>query len=76
MEPEITVYGKPACVQCQYTCKELDKQHVSYNYIDITVNAVAEEHVKGLGYTAVPVVESGDTHWAGFKPDKIRKFKK
>lgn len=72
----IKVYGKPGCVQCQYTCKELEKKQLSYQYIDISVNPVAEEHVKSLGFTSVPVVEApGQQPWAGFKPDKIRSFK-
>ena len=27
--------------------------------------------VRELGYLQAPVVVAGDTHWAGFSPDKI-----
>ena len=32
----ITVYTKPACVQCNATYKALDKQGLSYEIVDIT----------------------------------------
>jgi glutaredoxin-like protein NrdH len=31
----------------------------------------ALELVKSLGYAAAPVVIAGDSHWSGFRPDKI-----
>ena len=32
----ITVYTKPACVQCNATYKALDKQGIAYQKVDIT----------------------------------------
>ena len=34
--PTVTVYTKPACVQCNATYKALDKQGVDYAVVDIT----------------------------------------
>lgn len=67
----ITVYSKPACVQCTATTREMDKKGISYEYIDLTEDVTAMEKVKDLGYMQAPVVIAGDDHWAGFRPDKI-----
>ena len=67
----VTVYSKPACVQCTATYRALDRQGVSYEVIDISVDQDALETVKGLGYMQLPVVVAGPEHWAGFRPDKI-----
>lgn len=67
----ITVYSKPACVQCTATTRALDRQGISYQIVDVSVDADAYELVQGLGYRQVPVVITGETHWAGFRPDMI-----
>jgi glutaredoxin-like protein NrdH len=68
----ITVYTKPACVQCNATFKALDKAGISYQKIDVTQNAEAREHVMSLGYLAMPVVYVSPTqHWSGFRPDRL-----
>lgn len=74
LEPKVptTVYGKQGCVQCKYTLKELDKLHVSYEYVDISVNPVAGEQVKDMGFTALPVVVTAEDKWSGFKIDRLR----
>ena len=46
----ITVYTKPACMQCTATFKALDKSGVDYREIDVTQNADAREYVMSLGY--------------------------
>ncbi|KRD60471.1 glutaredoxin-like protein NrdH [Ensifer sp. ENS10] len=67
----VTVYSKPACVQCTATYRALDRQGVNYEVIDISIDQDALETVKGLGYMQLPVVVAGPEHWAGFRPDKI-----
>jgi glutaredoxin-like protein NrdH len=67
----ITVYSKPACVQCNATTRALDRQGVAYQLIDISLDDEAYATVQGLGYRQVPVVVAGDAHWAGFRPDMI-----
>lgn len=68
----VTVYTKPACVQCNATYKALDKQGVDYNIVDITLDSDARDYVMALGYLQAPVVVSGGEHWSGFRPDRIR----
>ena len=68
----VTVYTKPACVQCNATYKALDKAGVAYDVVDITENPDAREYVMALGYLQAPVVVAGDDHWSGFRPDRIK----
>ncbi len=67
----VTVYTKPACVQCTMTYRALDKQGIEYRTVDITEDAQALAQIKELGYLQAPVVIAGEDHWSGFQPDKI-----
>ena len=67
----ITVFSKPACVQCDATYRQLDKLGLDYTIVDITMDADALASVKALGYQQAPVVFAGGDHWSGFRPDKI-----
>ena len=67
----ITVYSKPACVQCTATTRALDAKGLSYQVIDLSEDADAMTKVSAMGYRQVPVVVAGDDHWAGFRPDMI-----
>lgn len=67
----ITVYSKPACVQCTATYRALDQRGISYSVVDISEDADALAMVRNLGYLQVPVIMTGDDHWSGFRPDKI-----
>lgn len=69
---EITVYTKPACVQCKATQRTLDKLGIPYESVDISVNQEAREYVMGLGYMIAPVITVGEDHWAGFRPDRLK----
>lgn len=68
----ITVYSKPACVQCTATQKALDKHGLSYERVDITLDTEARDYVMALGYLQAPVVVAGNDHWSGFRPDRIK----
>ncbi|NEJ74784.1 glutaredoxin-like protein NrdH [Rhizobium phaseoli] len=67
----ITVYSKPACVQCTATYRALDRLGVAYDIVDISEDAEALDRVRNLGYMQAPVVIAGERHWAGFRPDMI-----
>ncbi|TDE36615.1 glutaredoxin-like protein NrdH [Antarcticimicrobium sediminis] len=67
----ITVYSKPACVQCTATTRALDMRGLEYRVIDLTQDATAMQEVTEMGYRQAPVVVAGDAHWAGFRPDMI-----
>lgn len=67
----LTVYTKPGCVQCNVTFRALDKAGLSYQVVDISTDHAALEQLRGMGYMQAPVVVTADTHWSGFRLDKI-----
>lgn len=68
----ITVYTKPACVQCNMTYKAFDKAGLEYDVVDISQDDEARDYVMALGYLQAPVVVAGDDHWSGFRPERIK----
>ncbi len=72
----VTVYSKPACVQCDATYRALDRKGVEYVVVDITEDMEALERVRALGYLQAPVVVTESEHWSGFRIDKIGELAK
>lgn len=72
----ITVYTKPACVQCNATFRALDKAGLDYTKVDINSDADARDYVMSLGYLQAPVVVAGGQHWSGYRPDRISTISK
>lgn len=78
--PVMTVYGKPGCVQCERSTWLLKRDNAPHVYVDVTEDEGAFDYVKNtLGYMGVPVcvVDYGggvNTHWTGFRPDKLNGF--
>ncbi len=72
----ITLYTKPACVQCKATKKALDRAGLEYELIDITVDDEARDYVMALGYVSAPIVEVDGVHWSGFRPERIKELVK
>ena len=68
----ITVYSKPACMQCKATEKALKKAGLEYTTVDISMDDEARDYVMALGYVQAPVVEANGEHWSGFRPDRIK----
>lgn len=68
----VTVYSKPACVQCTATYRALDAQGIEYEIFDVSADDKALATVKELGYMQAPVVVAEGDHWSGFRPDKIQ----
>ncbi|MFD1695447.1 glutaredoxin-like protein NrdH [Roseibium aestuarii] len=67
----VTVYSKPACVQCTATTRALQQRGILFDVVDLTQDDEALQAVQDLGYRQAPVVIAGDEHWSGFRPDKI-----
>lgn len=68
----ITLYTKPACMQCNATKKAFDRAGLDYETVDITESDEARDYVMALGYVQAPVVEANGEHWSGFRPDRIK----
>lgn len=67
----ITVYTKPACVQCNATKKALDRAGLDYELVDVSVDTEARDYIMALGYLQAPVVAVDGDHWSGFRPERI-----
>ena len=70
----VTVYTKPACVQCNATFRALDKHGISYNKVDISVDDNARDYIMSLGYLQAPVVIAGTQQSSGFRPNRLREL--
>ena len=68
----ITVYSKPACMQCKATEKALKKAGLEYTTVDISMDEEARDYVMAFGYVQAPVVEAHGEHWSGFRPERIK----
>lgn len=69
----VTLLGKPNCVACTATERELSKKGIEYVKMDVTENAEAYDRAVSLGHMAAPVViieETGE-NWSGFRPERI-----
>lgn len=68
----ITIYSKNNCVQCKMTKRFLDQHNVSYTDINLDDNPSYIDHVKALGFSAAPVIETETQSFSGFQPDKLK----
>lgn len=73
----ITVYSKPNCMQCEFTKKWLHNHGLPYTAIDVRQDELSLDYIKRLGYQNLPVVvvDEGDKHWFGFRPDLLEELK-
>jgi glutaredoxin-like protein NrdH len=67
----VKIFSKPQCVQCAMTQRTLDRQGVSYEVVDVSKDAAAAEQLQAWGYRQVPVVQVGEEHWSGFRPERL-----
>lgn len=68
----VTVYTKPACVQCDATARALRKAGIPFATVDLTEDPAALELVKKMGHQQAPVVVTDTESWAGFHPGRIK----
>ena len=70
----VTVYTKPACVQCNATYKALDKQGIAYENVDISLDTEARDYVMALGLSAGPRRGGRQRPLVGLpaRPDQVR----
>lgn len=66
-----TLYSQKNCQPCKAVERRLIKNGTPYTKVDVSEDADAAARLKQLGYTAAPVLVSGQTHIVGYSPDKI-----
>lgn len=79
---DVTVYGKPNCVQCDQTERHLKKLGIDYTKVDITQDAEAYNFARSLDetYLAAPIVtvvtEKGELlHWNQYRHSNLEALK-
>ncbi|MGQ7373295.1 glutaredoxin-like protein NrdH [Streptococcus suis] len=68
----VTIYSKNDCVQCKMSKKFLDQHNVAYTEINLDEQPEYIEHVKSLGFSAAPVIETENEVFSGFQPAKLK----
>ncbi|MEX3648892.1 glutaredoxin domain-containing protein, partial [Mycolicibacterium porcinum] len=68
----ITVYTKPACVQCNATYKALEKQGIEFEKVDITADVEARDYVMSLGYLQAPAAVDGNGQGSGSRRGRVK----
>lgn len=71
-QPEITVYSKENCVQCNATYRALGKRALEYTVVMLEDNPELTEQFREEGFMQAPIVDAGGERWAGYKPDRIK----
>lgn len=70
----VTVYTTPTCPQCTATKKKLTRLGVDFTAVDVSQDDEARQYVHRLGYTSAPVVVAGESHWSGFRPNRLEEL--
>lgn len=70
----VTVFTKPRCPQCEATKRQLTKQGIDFDVVDLTENPSTLEQLQEAGYRQAPVVVTPDASWAGYRPDLIKQL--
>jgi glutaredoxin-like protein NrdH len=68
----ITVYTKPARVQCNSTFRAMDPAGIKYAVVGITEILRLMRHTDSGDYLRAPVVVTGDIHFSGVRPDRLK----
>lgn len=68
----VTIYSKNNCVQCKMSKKFLEEHGVAFTEINLDEQPEFIEHVKGLGFSAAPVIETEQEVFSGFQPGKLK----
>ena len=68
----IAVYTKYECVQCSATFRALERAGIKETAATSPKTLCLMRHTDSGEYLQVPVVVTPDTHFSGFRPDRIR----
>ena len=71
---KVTVFAKPHCVQCNATKRQLTKQGIDFDVVDLTADPSALRKVQEAGFKQAPVVFTDDASWSGYRPDLIKQL--
>lgn len=70
----VKVYSKENCPQCRLTKNLMKDRGVKFIELDVETDEAALNHMKSLGFSSLPFVETSETNWTGFRPDMIKEL--
>ncbi len=70
----VTVFTKYRCPQCEATKRQLTKQGVDFEVVDLADNPSTLEQLQQAGFRQAPVVITPDASWSGYRPDLIKEL--
>ena len=68
----ITIYGQPNCQPCRLARKQLDKEGVPYDYVDLSERPDKLQQFKDQGLQSTPIIETPTERFTGLQPDRIQ----
>lgn len=70
----ITVYTKTRCPQCEATKRQLTKQGLNFNQVDLSDCQELIDQFIAQGFKQTPIVVTDEATWTGYRPDLIKKI--
>lgn len=70
----VTVFTKPHCPQCEATKRQLNRQGVEFEVVDLSENPTILSQLQESGFRQAPVVIAPDASWSGYRPDLIKQL--
>jgi len=68
----ITIYGQPNCQPCRLARKQLDKEGVPYDYVDLSERPDKLQQFKDQGLQSTPIIETPTERFTGLQPERIQ----
>ncbi|MCI1220049.1 MAG: glutaredoxin-like protein NrdH [Bifidobacterium sp.] len=70
----VTVFTKYRCPQCEATKRQLTKQGIAFEVVDLAENPSTLEQLQQAGFRQAPIVITPDASWSGYRPDLIKQL--
>lgn len=70
----VTVFTKYRCPQCEATKRQLTKQGIDFDVVDLADNPSTLGQLQEAGFKQAPVVITPDASWSGYRPDLIKQL--
>ncbi|GAX03249.1 glutaredoxin [Secundilactobacillus pentosiphilus] len=71
---KVTIYSRNNCMQCKMTKRFLTEHHVDFIEHNINESPQYVDYLKDRGFQSLPVIETADTQFSGFRPDKLQQL--
>lgn len=68
----VTVFAKPHCPQCMATMRQMKRQGVAYETVNLAENPETLAQLIDAGYKQAPIVITPNASWSGYRPDLIK----